>query len=160
MDGDTAVSYDFIHSGCAKTTKAGVYDADSELRLTYTPEGLLVTRKNAEVNCIIKNGGVLECKVSVDAGTIGYQVVLDSDLSANCTCLVEEMSSTVEGLSEGTEYTLYYWCADELPLVPISFTFEKGLDMVVDTDLYTAELVEIEDGVWTANVPYWWGSHM
>ena len=159
MDGDTAVSYDFIHSGCAKTTKAGMYDADSELRLTYTPEGLLVIRKNAEVNCAVKQDG-LECKVSVEANTIGYRVCQKSDVSANCLCLVEEMSSTVTGLVEGSEYTIYYWCEDERPLVPISFTFDKNLNLIIDTDLYMAELVEIEDGVWTFDVPYWREPHM
>ena len=140
-------SQDFVSSGCASETKAGLYDAESELMLKYTPEGLLVSRKNAEMNCAIKDGGI-DCEVSVDRNVIKYIVRQKSELSANCTCLVEEMSSTISGLKEGSDYNFYYSCQGEAPLVPISFTYKKGFVLVVDTELYAAPLVDLGDGTW------------
>ena len=140
-------SLDFVSSGCASETKGGLYDAESELMLKYTPEGLLVSRKNAEMNCAIKDGGI-DCKVSVDRSVIKYMVRQKSELSANCTCLVKEMSSTISGLKEGSDYTFYYSCQDEAPLVPIDFTFKKGFVLVIDPELYAAPLVDMGDGTW------------
>ena len=154
-DGDRYDGEDFFHTGCASETKAGLNGAASELILEHTPKGLMVTRKNAEMNCAIKLDGI-ECEANVEGDAIGYYVHPKSEMSANCVCLVKEMLSTVTGLTEGNEYTLYYWCEGEGPLVPISFTYAKGFRMVIDPDLFQAEIVDIGDGTWRPNVPYWW----
>ena len=155
VDGDRLHSVELTSTGCASETKAGSSGADSKLILEYTSEGLLVTRSNAEMNCAIKNGGIA-CDVSVEDNLIKYKVHQKSELSANCICHVKEMSSVVTGLKDGTNYTLYYWCQDELPLVAIDFTYKKGFRMSLDTDLYKAPLVDMGDGTWRPDVPAWW----
>ena len=147
-------SWDFINTGCASATKGGIYGAEPSLKLEYTPDGLLVTRKNAEMNCSIKMGGI-GCDASVEGGMILYKTYEKNGPSANCICLVEEMSSTVSGLKEGVDYTLYYWCTSELPLVPIDFTYKEGFVMVIDPDLYAAPLVDNGDGTWSPDVHVW-----
>ena len=106
------------------------------------------------MNCAIKDGGIA-CDVSIEDHVIKYKVHQKSDLSANCICLVKEMSSVVTGLKEDTNYTLYYWCQDEMPLVAIDFTYKKGFRMSLDTDLYEAPLVDNGDGTWSPDVPAW-----
>lgn len=154
IDGDRLHSVELTSTGCASETKAGSSEADSKLILKYTSEGLLVTRNNARMNCAIKDGGIA-CDVSVEGNVIKYKVHQKSELSANCICLVKEMSSVVTGLKEGTNYTLYYWCQYELPLVAIDFTYKKGFRMSLDTDLYEAPLVDNGDGTWSPDVPAW-----
>ena len=128
------ISFDFIHSGCSVATKAG--DETSRLTLKYTEHGLWVIRTNATLNCIIKTDpDCVKCKVSVDGNVIDYSVFVDSDMSANCICPVEEMSSVVAGLEEGVEYTFNYHF-DGRSFAPISFTFMKSLNLVIDPDLY------------------------
>lgn len=153
-EGGLPQSWDFVSTGCASATKAGMYGAESSLILEYTETGLLVTRKNAEMNCSIKKDGI-GCDVSVEGGVILYKTYEKDGPTANCICLVEEMSSTVSGLKEGVEYTLYYWCTSELPLVPISFTYGKGFVMVIDPELYAAPLVDNGDGTWSPDVTVW-----
>ena len=46
------------------------------------------------------------------------------------------MSATVSGLNIGTEYVLEYTCGST-KYVPIDFYYRKGLDMVIDLDLYS-----------------------
>ncbi len=147
-------SWDFISTGCASATKAGMYGAEPSLKLEYTPDGLLVTRKNAEMNCSIKYNGI-GCDVQVDGDIILYKTYEKAGMTANCMCLVEEMSSTVSGLHEGNDYTFYYWCQSEMPLVPISFTYKEGFVMVIDPDLYAAPLVDNGDGTWSPDVHVW-----
>ncbi len=154
IDSEKVRSADFTTTGCASETKSGLYNADSKLILDYTSDGLLVTRKNAEMNCAIKDGGIA-CDVSIEGHVIKYKVHQKSDLSANCICLVKEMSSIVTGLKFGENYTLYYWCMDERPLVAIDFTYTTGLKMVLDPDLYYAPLVDNGDGTWSPDVTVW-----
>ncbi len=154
IDGDRLHSVELTSTGCASETKAGSSEADSKLILEYTSDGLLVTRNNARMNCAIKDGGIA-CDVSVEDNVIKYKVHQKSELSANCICLVKEMSSVVTGLKEDTNYTLYYWCQDEMPLVAIDFTYKKGFRMSFDTDLYEAPLVDNGDGTWSPDVPAW-----
>ena len=97
------------------------------------------------MNCAIKDGGIA-CDVSVEGNIIKYKVHQKSEFFANCICLVKEMSSVVTGLKEGTNYTLYYWCVDEMPLTAIDFTYKKGFRMSLDTDLYKAPLIDNGDG--------------
>ena len=153
-EGGLPQSWDFISTGCASATKAGMYGAEPSLRLEYTETGLLVTRKNAEMNCSIKKDGI-GCDASVEGGVILYKTYEKDGPTANCICLVEEMSSTVSGLTEGADYTLYYWCTSELPLVPIDFTYKEGFVMVIDPDLYAAPLVDNGDGTWSPDVHVW-----
>jgi hypothetical protein len=155
IDGERLRSVEFTSTGCASETKSGLYDADSKLILDYTSDGVLVTRKNAEMNCAIKIDGI-GCDVSVIDHIIKYKVYQKSEMYANCSCLVEEMASTVTGLDFGENYTLYYWCEGELPLVAIDFTYTTGLKMVLDPELYYAPLVDMGDGTWRADVPVWW----
>ena len=155
IDKDEVHSVDLISTGCASETRAGSSGDESKLILKHTSDGLLVTRKNARMNCAIKDGGIA-CEVSVSGNIIKYKVRQKSDMSANCICRVEEMSSVVTDLKEGANYTLYYWCQDEIPLVAIDFTYSKGLKMSLDTDLYKAPLVDMGDGTWRPDVPVWW----
>lgn len=130
-------SVEFTHTGCATQTKAW-WDggSSSELILEYTPDGLAVTRTNAQMNCSIKNGGI-SCDVSVSGDGILYRVYETDGPTANCFCLVELMTSTVTGLQEDREYVLYYACGYGGGFfVPINFRYHKGLRMVLDAAQY------------------------
>lgn len=128
---------EFADTGCA----LGARDAfslwnsldaetpESWLTLSYEDGGLRVTRKNALVNCSVRDGGLV-CEVSIEGKTIHYTVYEKDGPTANCLCLVEEMSSVVTGLSIGKEYTLDYYCAREYS--PITFVFNKGLFSIVE----------------------------
>ena len=83
-----------------------------------------MTRTNAYLNCVIKQDGYV-CDVSMEGNVILYYVH-HGDLSADCVCFVERMSSTVSGLKEGTKYVLDYRCDDGVSK-QVDFTFEKGL---------------------------------
>ena len=141
---------EIVSTGCASETKAGLFSkGEPRLILEYTPDGLRVTMKNAEMNCSIKNGGI-SCNVSVEGNVIRYAAYPTDGPTANCICLVEEMSSIVTGLKEGREYTIYYSCV--YALVPIDFTYRKGFRKVIDPDLYRAPLKDIGGGVWVPDI--------
>ena len=52
-----------------------------------------------------------------------------------CLCPVKEMSSVISGLRTGREYILDYTCSDT-SFAPVSFTYQKGMKLVLDADLY------------------------
>ena len=144
------LSGEIVSTGCASETKSGLFSrGEPKLILEYTPVGLRVTMKNAEMNCSIKNGGI-SCYVSVEGNVIHYSAYETDGPTANCYCQVEEMSSVVAGLKLGGEYTIYYSCV--YALVPIDFTYRKGFRKVIDPDLYRAPLKETGDGVWVPDI--------
>ena len=126
----------FTDTGCSKGTKAPETksDSDSQLILAYSDEGLIVTRTNAVMNCSIGQGGIT-CVVSFDGNTIHLNVYETDGPIMKCICPVSRMSSIISGLREGREYILDYTCAGNT-FAPISFTYKKGLNMVLDADLY------------------------
>ena len=141
---------EIVSTGCASETKAGLFSkGEPKLILEYTPDGLRVTMKDMEMNCSIKRGGI-SCYVSVEGNVIHYSAYETDGATANCSCLVEEMSSVVSGLKLGEEYTIYYSCV--WALVPIDFTYRKGFRKVIDPELYRAPLKEIGDGIWVPDI--------
>ena len=121
-------SKDFTYTVCAQGTKAGSDDGDlSLLTLEYKEGNLLVTRTNARVNCSVKEHGLL-CDVSVDGKAIHYKVYEKDGHTANCTCVVGEISSVVTGLRIGEEYTFDYFCSHSYR--PLTFTFDEKLYLV------------------------------
>lgn len=127
-------SVEFTHTGCATQTKAW-WDGgpSSELILEYTPDGLAVTRTNAQMNCSIKDYGI-SCEVSISGDEVFYHVYETAGPIANCICPVERMTSTVTGLQENKEYVLHYSCDGSY--IPINFRYHKGLRMVLDAAQY------------------------
>jgi hypothetical protein len=132
---------EFTHSGCASNVEyaPGVpTKADSDvslLTLKYEDGDLRVTRTNASMNCSINKHG-MECNVSVKGDVIYYEVIESDGPTANCNCLVKEMSSVVTGLQTGKKYKFHYFCSHGYN--PFEFEFEKGLRLVVDlTPHYT-----------------------
>ena len=128
----------FSDTGCSKQSLVpntkGDDGLESQLILKYTPEGLEVTRTNATMNCSISNGGI-SCDVSCDGNVISYHAYETDGPIMKCICPVSNMSSTVAGLRLGREYVIEYSCAD-IVCTPISFTYSKGLNLVLDIDLY------------------------
>lgn len=127
----------FTDTGCDKSslapaTKSG---SDSQLILEYSEEGLVVTRTNAIMNCSIGQGGI-SCDVSFEDNVIHYHAYETDGPIMKCLCPVKEMSSVISGLRVGREYVLDYTCSDT-PFAPISFTYQKGMKLVLDADLYT-----------------------
>lgn len=130
---DVTRSKEFAHSGCASdaTTRAGGdEDVPSLLILKYENGDLRVTRKNAYMNCSIKKGGIA-CDVSIDGNAIRYSVYEKEGPTANCICLVKEMSSLVTGLQDGKEY-IFKYCPNAY--TPITFTFKRGFHQIIDLD--------------------------
>ena len=128
----------FTDTGCSKQslvpqTKADV-DSESQLILKYSPEGLEVTRTNAIMNCSISSGGI-SCDVTSDGNVIAYHAYETDGPIMKCLCPVSNMSSIVAGLRTGREYVLQYSCGD-VTCSPISFTYSKQLNLVLDIDLY------------------------
>ena len=126
---------DFTHTGCAALTKAGLYSDDpSLLALKYEGGDLRVIHKNAELNCAIKERGLV-CEVRIEGNDIYYCVdyELQEAFVANCICPVEEMSSAVTGLETDKEYTLHY-CVLSDGYKPITFKFSKGLHQIINLD--------------------------
>ena len=126
----------FTDSGCSQAqmspdTRAGG-GQPSQLILKHSSEGLVITRTNALMNCSIKNDG-MGCEVSIEGNTIHLKVYEKGE-KLRCVCPVETMSSTVSGLSTGNAYILDYTCDGTYS--PISFTYEEGMKMVIDLDLY------------------------
>jgi len=127
----------FTDTGCNKQslvpTKAE-NGSESQLILKYTPEGLEVTRTNAIMNCSISSGGI-SCDVTSDGNVITYHAYETDGPIMKCLCPVSNMSSIVAGLRTGREYVLQYSCGD-VTCSPISFTYSKQLNLVLDIDLY------------------------
>jgi hypothetical protein len=125
----------FTDTGCDRNslvpdTKAG---SDSQLILSYSDEGLVITRTNAMLNCSISQGGI-SCDVSSDENVIECHVYETQGKTLKCMCPVKNMTTTVGGLRINREYVLYYSCDGDF--APISFTYSKNLNMVLDADLY------------------------
>lgn len=121
-------------TGCAReepVTKSGE-NTGSQLILKYSPAGLVITRTNAVMNCSIKNGGI-GCNVTNSGNTINFEVY-ELGEPLRCTCPVETMIAVLAGLRPGREYVLDYSCGGSF--APISFTYDKGLNMVIDLSLY------------------------
>ena len=124
-------SIELTWTECASTkaggTKGGTSaDTPAQLILEYTESGLAVTLKNAEMNCAINVDG-LSLDLSQEGNIINYQVV--QSVTANCTCKIERITSTVTGLEYGKEYVLNYSIKYVPSLKPIKFRFMKGLKM-------------------------------
>lgn len=128
----------FSDTGCAKGSAAVATKSDdgpsSQIILKYSPEGLEVTRTNAVLNCSISNGGI-SCDVSCGGNVINYHAYETDGPIMKCLCPVSNMTSTIAGLSLGREYVLMYECSDVV-LSPISFTYSKNLNLVLDVELY------------------------
>lgn len=128
----------FTDTGCGNEvmelqTKS-VDDIASQLFLEYSPEGLVVTRTNAQMNCGIKNGGIA-CDVSVDGNVIRMHVYEKGE-KMRCMCPVRKMSSTIAGLGLGKDYVLDYYCGDA-KYGPFEFRYEKGFKQLIDDiDVY------------------------
>ena len=132
---------EFTHSGCASNVEyaPGVpTKADSEvslLTLIYEDGDLRVTRTNAYMNCSITKYG-MECKMFVMDDVIYYEVVESDGPSANCRCLVKEMSSVVTGLKTGKKYKFDYYCSSDHKCY--EFEFQEGIRVIIDmTPHYT-----------------------
>ena len=128
----------FSDSGCSKQSLTpdtkSAEAPDSQLILKYTPEGLEVTRTNAVMNCSIGTGGI-SFDVSCDENVISCHAYETDGPIMKCICPVSNMTSTIAGLRLGREYVLEYSCSD-VTCSPISFTYSKGLNLVLDIDLY------------------------
>ena len=125
----------FTDTGCDRNslvpeTKAG---SDSKLILSYSDEGLVITRTNAMLNCSISQGGI-SCDVSSEENVIECHVYETQGKTLKCMCPVKNITTTVGGLRLNREYVLYYSCDGDF--APISFTYSKNLNMVLDADLY------------------------
>ena len=128
-------SIDLAWTNCAGT-KAMDTKGESDknkttwLVLEHTPAGLAVTLLDAELNCAIQTDGLTLNVEMAEGNVINYTINLDP--LANCNCLIERVSSTVDGLQEGKEYVLNYDISYWLPLKPIKFRYHSGLKMYVD----------------------------
>jgi hypothetical protein len=124
---------DFTYSGC---TKAETETVDlSLLFLKCEGEDLVVTRKDAWLNCSFENRGLV-CTVSVKGDDVYYEVNYEKEgAEVKCVCLVETMSSLVKGLQSGKKYTFHYYCCKYYK--PFSFTFRDGLVTAVDMSTIT-----------------------
>ena len=124
---------DFTYSSCVKGASE-IVDL-SLLTLKYEGGDLLVTRKDAWMNCSFQDRGLV-CTVSVKGNDIYYRVDYEKEgAEVKCVCLVETMSSLVKGLELGKQYTFHYYCCQNYK--PISFTFKEGLISVVDVSTIT-----------------------
>lgn len=128
-------SKDFTHTGCAVGTRAEADEyVPSLLTLKFENDDLRVIHTNAILNCAIKERG-LTCKAYVEGNEIHYYVEYEkkSNDEADCLCTVKEMKSLITDLQEGEEYTFIYSCLDRT-FRPFTFTFNKGLHQIIDTD--------------------------
>ena len=133
----------FTHTGCAALTKSGLYSDDpSLLTLKYEDGDLRVIHTNAELNCAIKERGLV-CEVRIEGNDIYYCVdyELQEAFVANCICPVEEMSSAVTGLETDKEYTLHYSVLSD-GYKPITFKFGKDLHQIIDLDERRNNIIE------------------
>ena len=102
----------------------------SLLDLRYEGGNLRVTRSDAWLNCSLRERGLV-CSVSVNGSDIYYRVDYETEgQEANCTCLIESMSSLVKGLQPGKTYSFHYYCLRNY--VPFTFTFRDGLFQLTD----------------------------
>ena len=138
-----SLSKEFEHTGCSGDTRSLITNDPSLLKIKYEHGDLRVTLSNAELNCAFKELG-LKCKAYIEGNVIYYHVVYerDEEMSANCFCLVEKMTSAVTGLEKGTVYTLQYSVPD-FGLKPITFTFNEDLHQIFDVEtLYNIVISE------------------
>ena len=127
----------FTDTGCGRenvTTKSWD-DWNPTMTLRDTPDGLVITHYDAVLNCSIVNGGI-GCDFSIEGNVVKLRTYEKDGDFLKCICPVDEMSATVTGLSIGTEYVLEYTCGST-KYVPIDFYYRKGLDIVIDLDLYS-----------------------
>ena len=119
---------EFTYSSCIDTYSDVV--SLSLLDLKYEDGDLRVTRSDAWLNWSLRERGLV-CSVSVKGSDIYYKVDYEKEGSeANCTCLIENMTSLVKGLQEGRKYSFHYYCCGNY--IPFYFVFEKGLVQIVD----------------------------
>lgn len=124
---------DFSDTGCGRETKAvSSPDGAPELILEYSAEGLVLTRHNSMLNCSINQGGIA-CDVSIEDNTIFYSAY-ELGEPMKCICPVKTITSTISGLRTGKDYILDYSCGGDF--MPISFTYQKGMKLVLDLSLY------------------------
>ena len=137
---------ELTHTGCKGDTKSselpegipqtkGLFGEDryGTLNLIHTDKGLAVVTENVELNCAFKLG--LVCDVEISGNEIHYRIhQKDEDISANCICTVEQISSVVQGLTEGKDYILDYRC--EYIHAIINFTYRKSLNKSFDLEKY------------------------
>ena len=127
------VVQDFTYSSCVKGTSE-IIDL-SLLSLKYEGGDLLVTRRDAWMNCSFQDRGLV-CTVSVKGNDIYYRVDYEKEgAEVKCVCLVETMSSLVKGLEPGKQYTFHYYCCQNY--LPFPFSFKEGLISVVDVSTIT-----------------------
>ena len=128
------LSKEFEHTGCSSETKGFYTNDPSLLKIKYEQGDLRVTLTNAELNCAFKERG-LKCNAYIEGNILHYDVVYerDEELSANCFCLVEQMTSAVTGLEKGKDYILQFSVPDFV-LKPITFTFNEELHKIFDVE--------------------------
>lgn len=73
--------------------------------------------------------------MSCEGNVISFHAYETDGPIMKCLCPVDNMSSVVAGLSLGNEYVLDYKCGNDT-FIPISFTYSKDLQMVLDAGLY------------------------
>ncbi len=113
-------------------TKAEAEERNSWLVLEHTPDGLGITITDVDMNCAISHYGLTE-NVTVEGNTIYYEI--QQNLTANCSCRIKEISSTIKGLEEGKTYVLNYSiAASPITLKPIRFTYKHGLKKYVNVE--------------------------
>ena len=118
----------FTYTDCTKS-ESEIYDL-SLLTIQYDGGDMIVTRRDAWMNCSFQNRGLV-CTVSVQGNDIYYRVDYEKEgEEVKCVCLVEKMSSVVKGLEPGKRYSFHYYCCQNY--LPITFTFGQGLYTVVD----------------------------
>ena len=129
-------------TGCGKevATRSGD-DSGSVLLLEYSDEGLVITRTNAQMNCSVKNGGVV-CDLSVKGNVITLDVYEKDRNLLRCLCPVEKMTQTIAGLSLDTDYILDYRCGGNF-YSPISFRYGKGLSQFFDLNVGYVDIFDI-----------------
>ena len=125
---DDSYVENFTYTDCTKS-ESEIYDL-SLLTIQYDGGDMIVTRRDAWMNCSFQNRGLV-CTVSVQGNDIYYRVDYEKEgEEVKCVCLVEKMSSVVKGLEPGKRYSFHYYCCQNY--LPITFTFGQGLYTVVD----------------------------
>lgn len=122
-------SIDLTWTPCGGTKAEDNEEKTSWLVLEHTPAGLGVTITNTMMNCAINALG-LTIDVNVEGNVINYDI--HQRPLADCICLIEQISSTVEGLIEGNEYILNYNIDFGVALKPIRFKYQSGLKKYVN----------------------------
>lgn len=127
------VTVEFNSTGCAKSENVKSINETEQLRLQYTENGLLITNTNLTLACDFSHD---ECELTVEDGVIHYTF---SGGYVKCVCPISTMTALVSGLQENTEYVLDYIYCGNHPYRPITFPYEKGLDITLDLNQYLEE---------------------